>query len=542
MRSLWISNCLLVVLALTARAQVSTAKEKDSRNHDPGQQMERIMKSLRAFQPQEVLDLMPKSQLPDGLKAFFSGWAYHQQGDYKQAFAALSKVSKQDLGGDSYFVNRYEELKHTAEELRHFQVLETENFSIRYQEGRDKVLVLFLPQILERIYAKYSSLFEYRRDHKIIVELMPDYQLFSEASALTKEQIETTGTIALCVENRIAVLTPRRVAQGYYWPDVIAHEFVHYILTKLSRDSVPLWMQEGTAKYFEARWHAEPVPVLDRSMESVLALALEKDGLITVERMMPSFAALPTALLAHQAYAQTTTMIDYLCKNKGEPVLRRIFTGLRDQHGDMDAVLQQHLGQNFAQFEAAWRVWLKQQGYKNHGHFEAEGVTLLDSDQAEEKVAALSAEDQLAKKYLRLGDLLLERNRYGAALKEYLKGLDANSRPDRQMVLRIVTCYRQLNQHEKIVAFIDKHIEEIRHDGTMLLLQAQAKAALDKDVEARALLRQAVDVNPFNPNIFRMLLEVERADSPDLPDYKEALRLLTSPAPAKAPAPKDTKS
>ncbi len=540
MRSLWISNCLLVVLALTVQAQGPAAKDKD--HGELVQQMERVMKSLRAFQPQEVLDTLPRSQLPDSFKSFFSGWAYHQQGDYKQAYAALSKITNQDLGGDSYFINRYEELKHTAEELRHFAVLETDNFSIRYQEGRDKVLVLFLPEMLERIYAKYSTFFEYRRDQKIIVELMPDYQLFSEASALTKEQIETTGTIALCVENRLAVLTPRRVAQGYYWPDVIAHEFVHYILTKLSRDSVPLWMQEGTAKYFEARWHNDNTPVLDRSMESVLALAIEKDGLITVERMMPSFAALPTALLAHQAYAQTATMIDYLCKSKGESVLRRIYTGLRDHDGNMDVVLQQYLGQNFADFEAAWRVWLKQQGYKNHGDFEAEGVTLLDKDQSEEKVAALSEEDKLAKKYLRLGDLLLERNRYGAALKEYLKGLDVNDKPDRQMVLRVATCYRQLNQHDKVVSFIDNNIVDLKNDSTMLLLSAQAKIALHKDVEARALLRQALEINPFNPSIFRMLLEVERADSADLPDYKEALRLLTSPAPPKAPAPKDTKS
>lgn len=554
MRNLWISNLLLVFLAPLAFAQINIsqpeetketqAEEREASEEAPaltpeqmkqGRQVEDIVRSLRAFQPDETLDHIKKSDLPEGLKSFFRGWSYHQKGDYKQAAKHLGTVNKEDFGG-GYYVNRLEELLRTAEELKDFTVVETENFSIRYREGRDKVMLFFLPDMLEQIYARYSALFDYQRDEKIIVELMPNHQLFSYASALTRKQIETTGTIALCVENRLVALTPRRVAAGYYWPDVIAHEFVHYILTKLSRDRVPLWMQEGVAKYFESRWDPEGAPPLDSSMETSLALALEKDNaLLTVEQMMPSFAALPTAGLARQAYAQTTTMIDYLCQEKGEETLRGIFVGLRDQDGDMDAVMQDFLGKDFETFEGDWREWLAQQGYRKHALIEEWGVKLLDEDSSEEKVAALDAEDKRQKKHVRLGDLLLERNRYRGALKEYTKILPDTGSVSRQVVLRMITCHRQLSEHEEVISFIDKHVPALESDTTMLLHKAEAQVALSRNGEALPLLQRALRYNPFNAGIYRLLTSMEEGDTEQLKKYREALKILTNPVPPARP-------
>ena len=200
-----------------------------------------LMGLMRSFQPDAVLQKVAQANISKSLRTLFRGWAYHQKGDYRKALASFNDLSESDPDLDEFLANRLVELRQSATALAEFKVHESENFSLRYQDGRDEVMLYFLPEILEAAYARLGDLFHYRRDEKIIVELMPDYELFSFASALTKTQIETTGTVALCVENRLVVLTPRRVALGYYWPNVIAHEFIHYIMTKLGGESIPLW-------------------------------------------------------------------------------------------------------------------------------------------------------------------------------------------------------------------------------------------------------------------------------------------------------------
>lgn len=547
MKSLWISSflCFSVLIPLAAqdnRPDQPPPEAADKQAFALGQELAEVIGQLRAFQPEEAHQTLKTTRLPDGLRHMLEGWAYHQKGDYKQASRAFALVDKNELGNDPYFLNRFEELSKTAEELAHFSVFETQNFSFRYQEGPDKVMLFFLPELLEEVYARYAELFHYARDEKIIVELMPDHRLFSYASALTRTQIETTGTIALCVENRLVVLTPRRVLQGYYWPDVIAHEFVHYILTKQSSDNVPLWMQEGVAKYFEARWESDEVNPIDPALETSLAQAIVNDSLITVEEMKPSFAALPTAALARQAYAQTTSMVDYICALKGEDVVHRLVVSLKDTP-DMDSVMQTHLGKSFDQFEEHWRDWIKEQGYQDHGARPAQGVTLLDEDGTGEAIVDVEARGKAQKKFMRLGDLLLERNRYEGALKQYRKSLDhiKTGHVGRQTVLRMLLCLENLSNHQEIIELIDTHIPDPRNDVTMLVYKARAHLGLDQTARAELLLDRAVKINPFNPEIYQVLqvLERETGDKAALTRLQEILAALETPTQS---ASKDSKS
>ena len=534
MKSLSISSLLLflaISFPLWGQDQPAVVEVNDDASFVAlGKELGEVVRRLRAFQPDEAHQQIETSNLPKPLKQFFKGWAYHQDGDYEKAASFFAKVNKDELGSDAYFGNRLDELSKTAEALQSFSVYETENFSFRFQEGPDKVMLQFLPEILEQVYAKYSTLFHYVRDKKIIVELMPDHHLFSYASALSRSQIETTGTIALCVENRLVVLTPRRVAQGYYWPDVIAHEFVHYILTKLSGDNVPLWMQEGVAKYFETRWERDDVNPLDPALESSLAKAIKADSLITVEQMMPSFAALPTAELARQAYAQTTSMIDYLADLKTEDVVQRIVVGLRDDE-NMDHVMLATIDRDFADFERDWRAWIKTQAYREHAHIADMGVDLLDSDQPRESLEAIEEIDKEQKKHIRLGDLLLERNRFTAALKQYKKTIEKEGPPSRQIVLRMLQCHGSLTQHQEIVDLIESAIFNLENDPTMLLYKAKAYLGMENAATAEQLLERIIRINPFNPEVFQLMIALkEKTGGAEAAEkYREALSALTMP-------------
>lgn len=533
MKSLWTSKVLILLvlpwLLLAQEPKKELSEAQKAQAHLLGAQLTEVVKLLRSFRPGEAREAVETSQLPPDLKNLLTGWTYHQEGRYKDAGAFFDKVNTEGLG-DDYFVNRLDELSKTDKALEGFRVHETENFSFRYQEGPDKVMLYFLPDIMEEIYARYSKLFHYQRDEKIIVELMPDHQLFSYASALTRSQIETTGTIALCVENRLVMITPRRVLQGYYWPDVIAHEFVHYILTKQSSDNVPLWMQEGVAKFFEARWEHDSVNPIDPGMETSLATAIKGDSLLTVDQMMPSFAALPTAALAQQAYAQTTAMIDYLCEIRSEDIVHNIVTSLKDTP-DMNEVMKQNLGMDFAAFESSWRTWLKTQGYQTHDQIREMGVSLLDADKVGEKIDDVNMEDDRLRKHVRLGDLLLERNRYEAALKQYQKTEVEGKKLGRQMVLRMIRCYNNLAKPGDVLELIEKQIFDLENDVTMLVFSARSYMAMGDMARAEPLLRRAIRINPFNPEIFQSLysLEKENGTEAGVTRAKEILETLTAP-------------
>lgn len=504
-----------------------------------GKQMETIMRQLRAYQPEQARASVEESDLPEPLQNLFRGWSEHQKGNYVKASSYFDKVEPDMFQGENYLAGRLTELKLTAEALKDFEVMETKNFSIRYSKGVDEILLFHLPDILERTYVRYSQMFDFEQEEKIIVEIMPDHQLFSYASALTKQQIETTGTIALCVENRLVVLSPRRVLMGYYWPDVIAHEYVHYILTKQSRDHAPLWMQEGVAKFFEARWERDDVNPLDPGLETAMALALREGGeLLTVDQMMPSFAALPTAALARQAYAQTTTMIEFISQNHGESVVNRIVKNL-GQDGDLDRVMREEVGADFDDFEAAWRDWITTQDYDVHGEKNAaKGVSLLDSDQTDEKIEELKEIDGVARKHARLGDLLLERNRYGAALRQYQKIPRENGRYDRQVLLRLMTCHNAMGNSQDVVRLIDNNIPNLDQDTTMLVRKAQALIGMEERAQARGLLERSIRINPFYPTIYKLLLTLELTEE-EQEIYRKSLDLLTNPGAATG---KDRKS
>ena len=555
MKSSWINNPaglflgMLLIFPLLAQED----PEKSQSEPEPAKVVKRtklansddiaeIFGILRAFQPQEALAAIASSDIGEAEKALFTGWCYHQQGRFEEAVKQFDQVDTGSLEGEKFLLNRLEELRKSDQAVSEFERLETENFVIFFKEGPDRVMTYFLPEVLESIYQAYSKLFHYEREEKILVELMPNHELFSYASALSRSQIETTGTIALCVENRLVVMTPRRVLQGYEWPDTIAHEFVHYILTKKSRDNVPLWMQEGVAKYFETQWRENDGTFLDPGLETSLADAIAKQSFLTVEQMMPSFAALPTAALARQAYAQTASMIDYLVQRGGVELVQRIVERLRDEP-DMDTVMTESLTMDFKGFETDWQGWTKTQNYRQFDHFMETGVTLLDQDKNAAELQEVNPEDDSAKKFTRLGDLLLERQRHQAALKEYRKTLVADKKPPRQMALRILTCLQALDQAEEIMVFIESQVMFPERDPTMLSYLAEAHLRLDQRAEARDLIQRAIYINPFNPLLFRTLLTTfdHNKDPDEVKKAQEILDILTKPRTKPAPK-KESKS
>ena len=222
---------------------------------------------------------------------FLSARIEFLKGNYENSWKIIKNVGEnfKEVSDFKKLVNA------TLKASKNFVSVETEHFHIRYEEGPDEVLIYYAKEVLEKSYQVLGKILEHLPQEKVLIEIYPDREPFSKISPLSLQDILTSGTVALCKYHRIMMISPGSLVRGYNWIDTISHEYVHYLLTKKSRNRLPLWMHEGIAKLLETRWRNE-TDYMSPIMETILSGALKNDYRVPLEKMMPSFAKLKTSL------------------------------------------------------------------------------------------------------------------------------------------------------------------------------------------------------------------------------------------------------
>ncbi|MCA1663373.1 MAG: hypothetical protein LC659_03735, partial [Myxococcales bacterium] len=251
------------------------------------------------------------------------------------------------------------------------------------------------------------------------VEIYPEVADLARVSTLTLKEIETSGTIALCKYNRLMIVSPRALVAGYPWLDTLNHEYTHYVVTRISRNTVPIWLHEGIAKFEERRWRGPSGGGLTPVMEHLLALGLQHKQLITFAEMHPSMAKLPSQEETALAFAEVYTVVEFLHERDGWASVRALIKRFADGK-PFDAK------SGMAELEATWRNWLRGKKLRLHpGLLPAEAELRFKkgagkSTEASEDDSAHIGEER-ARKLARLGGMLRARHRLAAAATEYEK-------------------------------------------------------------------------------------------------------------------------
>ena len=268
---------------------------------------------------------------------------------YLEPVLAASPNDKAALAAQSLF-------KSTLAALSRRETVTTSKgrFVISYAPGPDEVLIPYLDEALETAYDELGKVFDERPSEPVRVELLERPEQLAAVSPLKASEIKTTGTIALCKYNRLMMVTPRALVYGYPWLDAVVHEYVHLLVTRRSRNTVPVWIHEGLAKYYETRWRDPGPPRLSRQSEDLLSRGLHQKTLIRFEAMSPSIAKLPSAEDAALAYAQVFTVVGMLARSGGEYDVRKLIDAMRSGASDR-AALELVTGKNFTRFEREWK-------------------------------------------------------------------------------------------------------------------------------------------------------------------------------------------
>lgn len=380
-------------------------------------------------------------------------------------------------------------------------------FVFRVTSPLDELLIPYADEALREQRRVLASAIGHMPERPVEIAILPHEEALAQASGLTLEQIQRTGTVGVSKYGRIMILTPRRLSSGYPWLDTLAHELTHIAVTRASMDEAPVWLHEGIAKFFERSWRKEELQGSLTPEEAYLLDRAAREGrLIPLRRFHPSIAHLPNQEDAALAYAQVLSLVGYITDRTGEGWIRAVLEGLANKH-KLDAVLTE---QTRFPLTKNYNWWKQSISGKRQTPIPA--VELMKKRFKRGKTVGDSGVEALlgseVRKHLRIGDLLRLRGHVRAAVEEYRWASEASVSPSVEITDRVGACLLELGENEEAAKLLEPMAELYPLHSAVFIQFGQALARLGRFEHAAKVLNQAVALNPFHPEVHCTLAEV----------------------------------
>lgn len=446
---------------------------------------------------------------------YYRGRVAFEDGRYETAVDELTESGVSDKPGSWLRL-----AKDTQRIVEKHERVESEHFIFLYPPGKDSVLV---PWALEALEAQRAALLKdlgYAPSEKIRVEVVNDAGELSKVSTLSKEAIRTTGTIAICKFNKLMVTSPKAIVHGYDWLDTLAHEYTHLVVSKKSRNTVPIWMHEGLAKYLESRWRGPAGGAMTPFTLALLGNRVRKNTLVPFEKMHPSMALLPTAEDAATAFAEVFFAVKLIHTENGADALERMLSAMALGVGDKAAV-ERVTKKKWPDFERGWTAYLKKQPFprdlipqsSNEKKELANDPTKKEKKPEREISFGDFAEVQEvdARRWAHLGELMRERNRMVAATEEYERAWKVVGNRYESISNKYALALLETKQFDVAQKVLEGSLTV--HPGSASTNVHLGRLALRKKdwALAKHAYIEALGVNPFDPEISVALYKVAKA-------------------------------
>jgi tetratricopeptide (TPR) repeat protein len=463
-----------------------------------GEDAYRLVRPLAEARPQdpEVLALLTKASLYRGEYPEAARWA--------ERWGEVASKKEQAQAWKTF-------AEQTAWAVRDFKTYRSPHFMLMLDEARDGILAEYALAALERAYEVLGQELGYRPTLPVRVEIFPDHERFHAASSLSKRDIEVAGAVGICKFNKVMALSPRVLLRGYRWLDAVVHEYVHYVIVKLSNDKAPIWLHEGVAKHEESRWRSATSLYLNPVNRTLLAEALHSGDFVTFEQMEPSLVRLETPRQVQLAYAQAASTVDFILSQVGYAGLRGMFqhmasTGVYGAKGPVEHVL----GISFAAFEEQWRQFLRGQNLTPVPGVQLPQYKVVENDTVDvDKLEQEALQSATVDRDLSLGDLMRQRGRLDGAIYYYERARRA--RPDTPLVLnKLGRTLLGAQRPQDAVPHLQHALEVYPDDSTSHVTLGDAYRLLGEAEKTRYHYEQAVQINPFHPLPHQHLAELYR--------------------------------
>jgi tetratricopeptide (TPR) repeat protein len=446
----------------------------------------------------EVKEILAKEPDDPQILELASQIAFHR-GDYQESLKLMK--SAMELGGENDNRRAFALLaEETLTVLAPFRKYESPHFVITLDEKQDGILMDYLLDTLEKTYQIMAQQYGFQPKEKVRVELFPDARAFYLTSTLSVRDIEVTGAVGLTKFNKLQFLSPKALVYGYRWLDAISHEYMHYLIVKLTSNKAPIWFHEGLAKYEETRWRSGPT-YLSPLYQTLMAQALSNEKLIGFERMEPSLIRLETPEDVQLAYAQSASAIEFIIAKAGGKGVQEIMSRMANANTrGASEPIREVLGLEFSEFEQKWKEFLASKELKKVEGIFVRRYKVKEGRADEERLDMEEIKSMVAKNRAYLGDKLKERGRIGAAVLEYRRAL-AETRDSVPIMSRLSSTLIDLGRSEEALDVL-KRVKEISPDHPTSYTQLGQVYLKLKDFKgAREAFEESIQINPFNPDV-----------------------------------------
>ncbi len=296
---------------------------------------------------------LDNANLDDPELRFFAGKLAVYESECDRAIELLSSL------GDSSEVRSVLAIAKGCARVMASSITETDEAAgvwIRFQDEHDRPLKGMIVETVLRAREVLTHDLEATWPRPTRVLVVRDQLSLAAVTGLPYESAQKTGTVAVAKWARVAMLSPRANVHGFVWRDTLAHELTHLAISRSTADQAPLWLQEGIAKTEETRWR-EKGPFDDRpSSDDIARDGIRKKMDLPLDHLGPSLAMLPNADIARVAYAEVTSFVQFLEREK-PGILPKLLAALSDGKGFPEA-LAEITGRPFAELDKKWRAEL----------------------------------------------------------------------------------------------------------------------------------------------------------------------------------------
>lgn len=476
--------------------------------------------------------------------AYYQGRVAFEEGRYADAERLLEKAGLTDKPGSWVRL-----AKDTGAIMGHDERAESEHFVFIYPKGKDAVLVPWALDALEATRTALEKDLGYAPPGKTRVEIVSSAGELARVSTLTKEAIRTTGTIAICKFNKLMVTSPKAVLTGYDWLDTVAHEYVHLVVSRKSRNTVPIWMHEGLAKYLESRWRGPAGGAMTPPTLALLGSRVKKNQLVPFEKMHPSMALLPTAEDAATAFAEVFFAIKLVDQEGGPQPLEHLLDAMARGVSDR-AAIELVMKRKWPEFEKAWMSSLKKQPYPREllpqSSNEKKQLLEASSDKkaAKKKGREVSfgdfeeVKETDARRAAHLGELFRERKRTGAASEAYARAYKVVGDKYESVSNKYALTLLELRKYDEAAVVLEGSLKTHPGSASTNVHLGRIHLRARRYQAARHAYLDALAVNPFDPEVHVALYAAGEAlqDTTLMARTKDAVKLLLNVEDAVVPA------
>ncbi len=454
----------------------------------------RLLQSARLDDARVLLAELTK-RAPDSAEVkWLAAELAFQSGDYAGAIKLLDKVPDDAVDGLAAQTRHLAESTLGVTESFVDQPSPHGHFIIRYAPGPDAAIAPLAGEILDSAWETIGDDLGDRPADPIRVELLGTPADLAKMSPLTETEIETTGTIALSKYNKLMVVSPRATLFGYPWMDTLAHEYTHLVVSRISHDTVPVWMQEGIARFEQTRWRRPAEIALTATEQALLTAGLRKGRLITFDEMHPSMAKLPSQEAAALAYAEVYTLVGWMQSKIGYAGIQATLTAQRDGKSARRAVAEA-MGLTWPNVEKEWRAHLK----AGDGKARAGAPIKFGKGGQDSENIGLEQVNTRSRKFARLGGMMRARGNLEASVVEYDKALAAAGGTEPVVAGKLARVLVELGRNDRAIELATPLAAADDHDAVAAVTLGMAFQAAKKWPEAIASFEQALRVSPFDP-------------------------------------------